>query len=95
MKEYVREAKGLQMTVLARGNNFSTGQRQILCLARAILRNNRIIILDEATANVDLKSVFIKNLLKFYRFLSIFLCLLLSFFLFEYFCIVFDLHFQN
>lgn len=45
--------KGLDHEVRERGNNFSAGQRQLISFARTVLKKPKIMILDEATANID------------------------------------------
>ena len=56
LKTHVLSLSNKLETVISDNSTFSSGQKQLICLGRAILRNNKILILDEATANVDMKT---------------------------------------
>ena len=54
LRQFVsKHSAGLLMSIAESGSNLSAGECQLICIARAILKKSKILLIDEATANID------------------------------------------
>ncbi len=53
-QENKKKGKGIYFKISEAGANLSAGEKQLICICRAILRKNKVVVLDEATANIDI-----------------------------------------
>jgi ABC-type multidrug transport system fused ATPase/permease subunit len=55
-KQYEQEGdgRGIHFKLTDGGSSLSSGEKQLICICRAVLRRNKVVVLDEATANIDI-----------------------------------------